>query len=213
MAEHSENEYLEQLLHAINHDLRTPLSNIRSAVSILMQDLADPLTEDQRKFVEIIDHSTSRLLDQSNRLMLLNQIAFGQLKFELAPISELLANVRKTLKNSYEIEEITFVTDGDPQIQCDSYILSATLAMLAAGDTKQQLPRLQTHLPAVHVKAKTDTLHFTIHSLMDSESMIAPSFLELTKEIVRQHGGELTLAELENRQLFSFTLSLTTSPH
>ena len=213
MAEHSENEYLEQLLHAINHDLRTPLSNIRSAVSILMQDLADPLTEDQRKFVEIIDHSTSRLLDQSNRLMLLNQIAFGQLKFELAPISELLANVRKTLKNSYEIEEITFVTDGDPQIQCDSYILSATLAMLAAGDTKQQLPRLQTHLPEVHVKAKTDTLHFTIHSLMDSESMIAPSFLELTKEIVRQHGGDLTLAELENRQLFSFTLSLTASPH
>lgn len=212
MADRPDKEQLEQLLHAINHDLRTPLSNIRSAVSILMQDLADPLTEDQRKFVEIIDYSASRLLDQSNRLMLLNQIAFGQLKLEPAPVSELLANARRTLKNNYEVEEIAFLTDGDPLVPCDSYILSATLAMLAAGDTKQQLPRLQSNAPTIQTKTEAGSLLFTIHSLMSTEIATAPNFLELTREIIRQHGGQLTLTELENRQLFSFVLPLATSP-
>ncbi|MBK7896070.1 MAG: hypothetical protein IPJ90_14580 [Anaerolineaceae bacterium] len=102
------------MLHVINHDLRTPLSNIRSATAILLQDLGTPLSADQRTFIDIIERSTLRLLDQSNRLLLFGQIAFGQEVPEQIAVSELLANARQTLKTATKSKKRNFPTRANP---------------------------------------------------------------------------------------------------
>ena len=201
-------QQLEQLLQAINHDLRTPVGNIRSASSILLQDLSDPLTDDQRTFIEIIDRSTIRLLDQSTRLMLFSQIAFTGAALEPTRLSELLANTKRTLKNSYEIEAVTLNSDGDPLVNCNAYILSATLAMLVVGDLKHQPKPGNSEPPTIQTDLKSDHLLFTVHSLMPAHE-IGHSLVELTGEIVQMHGGTLELSERNARKQFQFSLPLS----
>jgi signal transduction histidine kinase len=205
MANSEKNAKLEELLHVINHDLRTPLSNIRSATAILLQDLGTPLSADQRTFIDIIERSTLRLLDQSNRLLLFGQIAFGQEVPEQIAVSELLANAKQTLKNSYEIEEAKFSNKGDPLITCYSYSLATLLALLAAGDTKQQSNSPSHARPTIQATHEGKLVRFSVHSRMGAQEF-AHSFTELANEIVHLHGGELEIAEEDGRKKFTFTL-------
>lgn len=212
MANHDKKKQLEELLQAINHDLRSPLANIRSATAILLQDLSDPLTNDQRTFVEIIDRATIRLLDQSGRLMLFNHIAFTQVRLKPTQLSELLANTKKELKSNYDIDTLELVTDGDPLLNCHTHTLAATLALLAAGDTKYQPDVPPEKPPTIHIQTQGDRLCFIIHSLMPAQETSA-SLLALTSKIVQQHGGGLEVAEANGRNQFSFCLPLLSSTH
>lgn len=212
MADQENNKLFEQLLYAIDHDLRTPLANIRSATSILLQDLSDPLTDDQRSFVEIIDRATIRLLDQSNRLMLFNHIAFAQADLKPTQLSELLGNTKKEIKNSFDIDTIDLVLDGDPLLTCHTHALAATLALLAAGDTKHQEDNPPELAPMIHSQMRGEQLRLTIHSLMPIQE-ISASLKELSSRIVQLHGGKLEISEANGRIQFSFCLPLSPPAH
>jgi signal transduction histidine kinase len=205
MANQNKRKQLEELLQAINHDLRTPLANICSATSILLQDLSDPLTDDQRTFVEIIDQATTRLLDQSNRLMLFNHVAFVQTKLKPIQLSELLANSKKDLKNNYNIDSVELITDGDPLLNCHIHTLAATLALLAAGDTKHQADTLPEKTPTIHCRTVAHQLCFTIQSLMPAQKS-PTSLAVLSGEIIQLHGGHLQVIEADGKMQFSFCL-------
>lgn len=207
MFNQEQSKHFEQLLHAINHDLRSPLANIRSATAILLQDLSDPLTDDQRTFVKIIERATISLLDQSNRLMLFNHIAFSRTNLKPTQLSELLANAKKEIKNSYAIDTLELVTDGDPLLNCHTHSLAATLALLAAGDTKHQSDNPSEEPPTILCQTFGDRLCFTILSLTPAQESSA-SLIDLTSEIVQQQGGRLEVVELDGRKQFSFCLPL-----
>ncbi|MBK8901469.1 MAG: HAMP domain-containing histidine kinase [Anaerolineaceae bacterium] len=211
MTDRDNSQQLEQLLHAINHDLRTPLSNIRSATAILLQNLSDPLTDDQRAFVEIIEQSTTRLLDQTNRLMLFSQIAFSSEAPEAIPLSEILGNAKRTLKNTYDLDSVTITTDGDPMLMVSVHTLSATLALLAVGDIKQWPETIPGELPAIHTYTLANKLCFTILSLTPAQER-ADRLVELSGEIVRQHDGVLEVGEAHSYKQFSFCVPLSSSP-
>jgi light-regulated signal transduction histidine kinase (bacteriophytochrome) len=207
MAEPDKNAKLENLLHAINHDLRTPLGNIRSATTILLQDLSTPLSEDQRIFIEIIDRSILRLLDQSNRLILFGQIAFGQAKLEHILLSDLLGNAKNTLKTSYEIDEVIFNNTGNPLIPCYSFALSSLLALLAAGDSKQQSETLAAMPPTIQATTEANLVRFCVTSQMLTHEF-AFGFTELANEIVQLHGSTLTNSDENGRKQFTFAIPL-----
>lgn len=207
MPDSSRKKQFEQLLHAINHDLRSPLANIRSATSILLQNFSDPLTDDQRAFIEIIDRAAICLLDQSNRLMLLNQIAFTQIKLKPTRLSELIANAKRELKNSYDIDTVKLIIDGDPELSCDSFTMAATLALLVAGDTKHKPDPLSGIPPTIHTKTQPDQLCFTIDSLMSADRL-AQSLVELASAIVERHGGQLDVSQIDGQKQFAFCLPI-----
>ncbi|WP_420642998.1 histidine kinase dimerization/phospho-acceptor domain-containing protein [Candidatus Leptofilum sp.] len=208
MADSNRNAELEQLLHAINHDLRTPLSNIRSVTTILLQDLNDSLSDEQRVFLDIIDRSVIRILDQSNRLSLFGQIAFGQSEIKSIQLSELLANTQKTLRSSYEIEGTQFITNSDPLVRCYPHTLAALLALLAAGDTKQQATPSDLPAPTIQVTADKNRIQFRITSQMPAHEF-ALGFTELASQIVNLHGGTLNNSAKDGRKQFSFTIPHT----
>jgi len=207
MLDEEEKGRLEQLLHAINHDVRSPLANIRSATSILLQDISDPLTDDQRTFVEIIERATIQLLDQSIRLMLINHLAFAQVNLKPTQLSELLANIKKEIKNNYDIDTVELITDSDPLLNCQIHTLSAALALLAAGDTKHQPDTPSTASPTIHLQTQGDQLCFTIHSLMPAHET-ADNLIGLTREIVQQHCGKLEVSQDNTHMQFTFCLPL-----
>lgn len=207
MADTENNAKLEQLLHAINHDLRTPLGNIRSATTILLQDLGDSLTDEQHVFLDIINSSVIRILDQSNRLGMFGEIAFEQSKKQQVQLSEILANAKKTLRNNYDIVEITFISNVDPLVNCYPQSFAALIALLASGDYKYLTETDLTNAPSpiVEVQIQENQIIFSIMSQMPASNN-TPSFANLALEIVKMQGGMLEMGAKNGR--FHSTLSL-----
>ncbi|HET8614685.1 MAG TPA: DUF4118 domain-containing protein [Actinomycetales bacterium] len=73
------------LLAAVSHDLRTPLSGIKAAVTTLRQDvvLAD---DDRAELLATVEDSTDRLTDLVANLLDLGRLRAGSLTLDLQPV-------------------------------------------------------------------------------------------------------------------------------
>ncbi|MEK7767543.1 MAG: histidine kinase dimerization/phospho-acceptor domain-containing protein, partial [bacterium] len=56
----------DDFVHSITHDLRNPVGSIQGFTGFLLDESAGPLTDQQRKFLEIISRSSDRLLGLVN---------------------------------------------------------------------------------------------------------------------------------------------------
>ena len=54
-------QFKDQFLSHVSHELRTPLTCIHQFVSILLDDLAGPVSPDQREHLETIMSSANQL--------------------------------------------------------------------------------------------------------------------------------------------------------
>jgi hypothetical protein len=120
-------------------------------------------------------------------------------------LSDLIASAKRELKSSYDIDTVNLRVDGDPQLNCQTFTLAATLALLAAGDTKHKPNTPSETLPTIHIQTQPDQLCFTIVSVMSAERL-AQSLVELTSEIVQRHGGRLSVSQFNAQKQFKFCL-------
>ena len=73
------------LLRAVSHDLRTPLTSIRGWVETL-RTLDDPSDENYRKGLEIINNETVRLYNMVEELLDFSRLQNGRLKMTCRPL-------------------------------------------------------------------------------------------------------------------------------
>jgi PAS domain S-box-containing protein len=73
-------------LATMSHELRTPLNSILGFSGILLQELAGPLNDEQRKQCELIRHSGRHLLALINDILDLSRIEANELKVESVPL-------------------------------------------------------------------------------------------------------------------------------
>jgi signal transduction histidine kinase len=86
-----QNERLRQLdalkdefISLVSHELRTPLTSIRGYVELLGDDAG--LSDEQRRFLGIVDRNAGRLLDLVSDLLFLAQVDAGRMTFDLRPV-------------------------------------------------------------------------------------------------------------------------------
>lgn len=81
-----------EFLRHISHELKTPLASMREGTELLADQVAGPLTADQKEVVEILDSSSRHLQKLIEQLLDYNRkLADGQVeleKVELAPLVE-----------------------------------------------------------------------------------------------------------------------------
>lgn len=87
-------------LATVSHELRTPLNSIIGFTGILLQQLAGPLNEEQRRQLEMVRGSAQHLLALINDVLDISKIEAGQLEvqaetFDLAPLLERLMEVMR----------------------------------------------------------------------------------------------------------------------
>jgi signal transduction histidine kinase len=88
----SANRAKSEFLAVMSHELRTPLNAISGYASLLEMEIHGPITHDQRKYLERIQHSQRHLLGLINEVLNYARIETGQLTYDLAPV-----NVRDAL--------------------------------------------------------------------------------------------------------------------
>ncbi|GAA3441559.1 GAF domain-containing sensor histidine kinase [Planomonospora venezuelensis] len=76
-------ELKEQFLRTVNHELRTPMTSIRSYLRLLKEGGLDEATE--HRFLEVVERNRARLLDLLDDLLLLASLNAGSLGFSPGP--------------------------------------------------------------------------------------------------------------------------------
>jgi len=73
----------DELIALVSHELRTPLTSIVGYLELLTGPEAEPLTEQQAKFLSIISRSAERLLSLVSDLLLMAQVESGGVQLNL----------------------------------------------------------------------------------------------------------------------------------
>jgi signal transduction histidine kinase len=79
------NEYRAEMLHHITHELRTPLQSLHSIYYLLSEQIAGPVNEKQRKYLETLKLSAERIGAFTNMYLDLAKFEAGKMVFRRIP--------------------------------------------------------------------------------------------------------------------------------
>lgn len=105
------NKYKSEFLANMSHELRTPLNSI-----LILSELVGEsslLSEEEKKYVDTINHSGKTLLQLINDILDLSKVEAGQVELELAPM--VLKSMKRDMENLFEQvshqKDLEFVVD------------------------------------------------------------------------------------------------------
>jgi PAS domain S-box-containing protein len=76
----------DEFISLVSHELRTPLTSIRGYLELLLDGGAGELTEDQGRFLSVVDRNSKRLMHLVGDLLFLAQVEAGKLTLELGEV-------------------------------------------------------------------------------------------------------------------------------
>ncbi|MFD7154979.1 DUF4118 domain-containing protein [Kribbella sp. NPDC059898] len=117
------------LLAAVGHDLRTPLSGIKAAVSSLRQSDVAWSPDEQGELLETIEDSADRLDDLISNLLAMSRLQAGALSVDLRPLV-LDEIVGKALVGVPREAVVVDVPDDLPLVLADAGLLERVIANL-----------------------------------------------------------------------------------
>lgn len=105
-------------LATMSHELRTPLNSIIGFTGIILQGLAGPLNEEQRKQLEMVKSSARHLLALINEVLDISKIEAGQLEVSLEPFNlhESIEKVASIVKPFAEKKGLAMIVEITPEI-------------------------------------------------------------------------------------------------
>jgi PAS domain S-box-containing protein len=109
-------------LATMSHELRTPLNSIIGFSSILLQERAGPLTEEQKKQMKMIKSSGTHLLSLINEILDLSKIESGQVipKPEIFILNEILQEVVNLEEPNASQKGILLKLEDDQPLEMNS---------------------------------------------------------------------------------------------
>lgn len=105
-------------LAAMSHELRTPLNSIIGFVGIILQGIAGPVTDEQRKQLEMVKKSAKYLLTLINDIIDISKIEAGQLtvKCKAFDMPELIAEVAAEIEQAASKKGLGIVAEVAPEV-------------------------------------------------------------------------------------------------
>jgi len=83
-AEKQLDQLKDDFLQSLTHDLRSPMTAIRGYLQVLSEEMAGPLTAEQKKMLRVMENASTKLLHIISNLLDSAKISAGKLKLSLA---------------------------------------------------------------------------------------------------------------------------------
>lgn len=228
------NVELQDVYHAVSHELKTPLTSAREFASILLDGIAGPLTDDQTHYLQLIRESCDQLHFYVSDLLDATRLETG--KLEVRPVDTsmetLVANVVSAMTSAMQAKGIELRREIDPALssmpldqrriyQVCMNLLNNALKYTPAGG-----------VVTVRVRTDPDDPEGIQFSVRDTGRGIAPEHLDrifdklyqvretdtsieggmglglyIASEIVRLHGGRIWVeSTVGGGSIFYFTV-------
>jgi len=134
------NEYKAEMMQHITHELRTPLQSLQSVYYLLSEQIAGPVNEKQRKYLEMLRSNAERITQFTNQFLDLAKLEAGKMVFHREP-TELRSLLSGAVENARAVaaqNNITITLDGEelPRIQVDPEKISQVVGNLLSNAVK-----------------------------------------------------------------------------
>ena len=106
----------DEFLSHVSHELRAPLGAIYQFVTILLDGLAGPVTDEQRQYLGIVFRNTQQLRSMIEDLLQANRAQTGRMSVSLQRVDlpPLLAEVAETLRQTAQEQQVALTTETAP---------------------------------------------------------------------------------------------------
>ena len=218
----------------LSHEIRTPLTSIRESVNMVGEEVMGPISERQRKFLEIAGSEIGRICNLLNHLMQASRLEPGALKIQYEDVDcYTLVNVcLDSLKASAEAKQIQLVSEispDTPDVLGDPQYLQQVFLNLVGNAIKFSDAEARVQVRALRLDHTTYEFQVIDNGpgiLEEDQAKLFNKFyrapgvrdhldgvglgLSITKTIVEAHGGTIRVkSQIGVGSTFSFTLPLS----
>ena len=233
-------QFKDQFLSHVSHELRTPLSCIHQFVSLLLDELAGPLTAEQRDHLETVMRSVNQLRSMIGDLLEATRVESGKVRIEprCIVIGDVVQQAVAMMQAAAQLKRVGLEVGMDsriPLVQADPERILQVLTNLidnaikftpAGGSVIAKAYLLEADPEFVYV-AVSDTgrgISPEARALIFERLYQDPSAtgesrkglglgLYIVQELVRLHDGKIWVeSQLGHGSTFTFTLPLFSMP-
>ena len=224
-----------QFVDHVSHEFRTPLTVIKEFTAVIRDELAGPITDEQRRYLEIVIGRVDDLIVMVNDMLDISRIENGGLVVTrgVYRVSDIVDRVRTTLERRAESTEVDLQFDLPedlPRVYCDGEKIGRVIVNLVVNALKFSKPPATVRLWARHEPETSEVLmgiedqgpgiapenvqmifeRFSqVHGIRTSQKGFGLG-LNIVKELVQMNFGDVSVeSELNKGSTFSFTVPTT----
>jgi NtrC-family two-component system sensor histidine kinase KinB len=224
-----QDEIKRSVISTVSHQLKTPLTSVRMAIHLLLEEKVGPLTEKQAELLVAAREDSDRLYMILNNLLDISRIESGRVQMELCPVSprSIILDGVEPYRRAAQDQGVTLAVDLPddlPDVQADVTRINHVFGNLLSNALRFTSPGGQITLSAEiegawikfcvsdtgrGIPARFLSRIFEQFFRVPDQGPEASAGLGLAivKEIVEAHGGTVGVESLEGKgSTFTFTL-------
>lgn len=220
------NRELEAFTYSVSHDLRAPLRAIDGYSRLLLEDHADALDDEARRYLETVRASTQEMGELIDGLLRFSRLGNEPLTRCAVEPSELVASVLDELLAGLDGRQVDVDVGELPLVEADPLLLRQVFANLLANAFKYTRSRPVAHVAVEAVEQDGETRFAVRDDGIGFDMRFADKLfgvfqrlnrveeyegsglgLALVERIVHRHGGRVWAEAVEGEgATFYFTL-------
>ncbi len=223
-----------EFVSMVSHELRTPMTSIKGYIDLLYNQMAGPLTDAQKRFLEIVKGNADRLTSLVNDLLDISRIDTGRISLSIQPtspvsvIDNVIANLTPNARGRGQ-QLRSLIREPLPFVRADPARITQILTNLIANAINYTPTGGQVMVDANVVDGMVH-IHITDNGIgiseQDQEKLFTRFFrsenelvqassgtglgLSIARSLVELHGGQVWFeSELGKGTTFSFSLPVS----